>query len=96
MTALLDLASDGQGHLSFEYNGAHLLIARIDQSGLRAEAAVYLYDPLSLAVFLRELAESWRGWEGMKEWESLEGDLALNASADRYGHVKIEVALCPH
>ncbi|MBY8881112.1 DUF6228 family protein [Actinacidiphila acidipaludis] len=32
-----------------------------------------------LDVFLAELAEDFRGWEGARTWRSLEGDLTLSA-----------------
>lgn len=44
-----------------------------------------------LDKFWRELAEDWRGWEGIRSWKSLEGELELSATSDRLGHVTLEV-----
>jgi hypothetical protein len=39
------------------------------------------------------LADSFRGWEGEKTWESLEHDASLSARHDRTGHVTARVTL---
>jgi hypothetical protein len=47
-----------------------------------------------LPTFFRELADrSWSGWEGTKTYRSLEGDLKLDATRDRLGHVLLRVEL---
>lgn len=45
-----------------------------------------------LADFFSGLAASWRGWEGSRRWQSLEGDLALDARYE-YGHAHVTVML---
>lgn len=46
-----------------------------------------------LAEYFADLAANWRGWEGVKEYASLEGQLSLSATHDRLGTVTIKVAL---
>jgi Family of unknown function (DUF6228) len=47
-----------------------------------------------LTEFFAELAESWwRGWDGEKTYESLEGHLCLVATRDAAGHVQLRVSL---
>jgi hypothetical protein len=41
----------------------------------------------------QDLADSFRGWEGEKTWESLEHDASLSARHDRTGHVTVRVTL---
>jgi hypothetical protein len=36
-----------------------------------------------------ELASSWRGWQGVKTWLSLEGELEIQATSDSTGHVTL-------
>ena len=43
--------------------------------------------------FFDDLAESWRGWRGTKDWASYERDLRLSATADGKGHVFVRVNL---
>jgi hypothetical protein len=40
-----------------------------------------------------EIAVSWTGWEGTKSWFSMEGELELEATSDRTGHVTLTVAI---
>jgi hypothetical protein len=46
-----------------------------------------------LIAFFDDLAEHWSGWTGVKEYESLEGELRLAARNDSSSSVLIEVAL---
>lgn len=47
----------------------------------------------TLAGFFRALAADWRGWDGVRTWRSLEGELALDACHDGRGHVSLGVTL---
>ncbi|WP_446218834.1 DUF6228 family protein [Micromonospora sp. IBHARD004] len=47
----------------------------------------------SLGWFFQSLADDWRGWEGVREWGSLEGELEIDARHDGRGHVAIGVRL---
>ena len=40
-----------------------------------------------------EAAREWRGWQPAKVWESLEGELRLQLTIDRAGHVRLTVRL---
>ena len=59
------------------------------------EAAARVYDDHfeALTEYFRDLAGHWRGWSGTKKWESLEGHVRLQASADRTGHITLRVRL---
>ena len=39
------------------------------------------------------MARSWRGWEGEKDWVSLESGMRLVATSDGRGHVSLWVVL---
>src|SRR5262249_54274306 len=45
-----------------------------------------------LADFFDGLAEDWRGWDGVRTWESAEGDLRIEALHE-YGHVHLRVTI---
>lgn len=49
------------------------------------------YDRLT-HVFL-EMAENWKGWEGVKTWDALEDDLSLSCTSDKLGHITISAQL---
>jgi hypothetical protein len=46
--------------------------------------------------FFAELASSWRGWQGEKKWEEIEGRVKFIATSNRTGHIHLEVSLRPH
>jgi Family of unknown function (DUF6228) len=70
------------------------LIAELNASGLSSATQVYLLGGCDhLDQFWRDLAENWRGWEGTRSWQSLEGDLEFSATSDRLGHVELEVRM---
>lgn len=54
--------------------------------GLAATRSVFVIDGSGLDVFFAELAEHWRGWEGMRSWASAEYDLSIDARAASGGH----------
>ena len=66
-------------------------------SNLRADARVWLNDVLDppLVGFFHDLAESWRGWDGVREWRAYEDGLALSCTHDGLGHVTTTVELRP-
>jgi hypothetical protein len=43
--------------------------------------------------FFRDLAADWRGWQGKREWSSLEGELKFSATCDSSGHTSLSVQL---
>jgi hypothetical protein len=75
-----------------ELSGMHAALAL---KGLRARTRVWLVwgVEVALANFFDDLAESWRGWEGEKVWESYEGGMSLRCTSDRLGHITVAVEL---
>jgi hypothetical protein len=74
------------------YDGATYVAALI---GHPLSAAVEVYDirPQEWSRLFRDLAENWRGWQGTRGHESLEGHLRLVCTADGLGHVTARVHL---
>lgn len=58
-------------------------------------ASMEAYDiaPHRWAEFFADLAANWRGWDGSKAHESLEGHVKITATCDRTGHVTAVVVL---
>ncbi|WP_412101288.1 DUF6228 family protein [Micromonospora maris] len=71
------------------------LVAELCTDGLSASREVsqhYANGFRDLAEFFRELASEWRGWTGVREWVSLEGDPTIEAR-HAYGHVQLRVTV---
>ncbi len=45
-----------------------------------------------LVDFFEQQAYDWRGWDGVRQWESLEGELKIE-SRHEYGHVQLRVTV---
>jgi hypothetical protein len=52
-----------------------------------ARLATSSYHNGSPALLFRQMAASWRGWEGEFSWSTLEGEFKMTATADRLGHI---------
>ncbi len=74
-----------------KWSGSELdyFTATITAEGLKATGQIYAYGAATLTGFFEELATAWRGWEGAKEWESVEGDLEFAATHDGLGNVTL-------
>ncbi|MBM0124552.1 DUF6228 family protein [Pimelobacter simplex] len=73
---------------------AQYLSVTLEGPDLRASRQVYEgYDEgfTSLARYFGDLAVDWRGWEGTRDYESIEGDFRVRATHD--GHVNLSVLL---
>jgi hypothetical protein len=73
---------------------AQYLSVTLECPDLRASRQVYEgYDEgfSSLARYFGKLATNWRGWTGSRDYESIEGDLRIQATHD--GHVNLRVLL---
>lgn len=67
----------------------------IRSNNLSSFTDVYAFDPFdsNLVRFFEDLAENWKGFDGEKEWSSLEGEFCLNCTSDNLGHFALEVTL---
>ena len=71
------------------------LTAELHLDGLAASVVVvhhYASGFRDLVHFFEQQAQDWRGWEGVRQWESLEGDLKVEARHE-YGHVQLRVTV---
>ncbi len=81
--------------LEFSDRGSDFFKVGIHGVDIHGLAHVNTLEPGSnyLTVFFRDLAVHWRGWQGKKEWSSLEGELRLSATCDSTGHTNLSVRL---
>jgi hypothetical protein len=72
----------------------------LELPGLRVIDEVWLADwdggAGLLAKFFADIASSWRGWDGAKEWARGSGEVRLAASHDGIGHVVLRVTMRAH
>ncbi len=55
---------------------------------------VYAYtDHAALVDLFERMATSWKGWQGTKEWASMESDMDLRCTHDGLGHIDLELSL---
>ena len=47
----------------------------------------------SLPGYFKRLADDWRGWDGVREWESVDQRLRLACTTDRTGHAYLTISL---
>ena len=88
----LKSAHDGTSLELFDRGGGYFR-ARVVGPNVEATATVYEYEPAHLKQFFADLAGNWKGWKGKKEWQSLEGELAMRATIDSAGHISLSVHL---
>jgi hypothetical protein len=91
-------SSQGSGFLELRdpaWDGAEMtaMTATLAADGMHATARVVLLGGNGLAMLFEEMAAEWRGWDGPKSWESIEGDLAVAADHDGLGQITIRITL---
>jgi hypothetical protein len=69
----------------------HWWHAELRSDGLSATTRVSRWHAGSLADYFGDLAANWKGWDGVKRFQSYECSLAIDASRDRAGHVHLTV-----
>ena len=82
------IQSESSGVLRLGPRYGEYLDLELEHHSLRASTKIYLYeDNVSLLSFFEGLSQRWQGWDDIKTWSSVEGDLKLSSSIDSLGHV---------
>ncbi|MGI8495548.1 MAG: DUF6228 family protein [Pyrinomonadaceae bacterium] len=78
-----------------QFAGKEYFRATIRSKQLSSFTDVYAFDPFdsNLVRFFEDLAENWKGFDGEKEWSSLEGEFSLTCTSDNLGHFALEVTI---
>lgn len=51
------------------------------------------YDSGSPAKMFAAMASESRGWAGQKQWQDIEGEVSLRATADATGHIELNIEM---
>ena len=88
-------STDSEGWRSFRVtlHGSGLTASRIVSDHVSLDATDRKAGTMGLERLIQETADEYRGWEGAKEWTSLEAQLWVRATTDRTGHATFEVRL---
>ena len=82
-----------QASLELSPLDANFFRATLRSRGVDGTARVSTYMANGLAALFQGFADDWRGWEGVRAWRSLEGELTISATSDKTGHVYLDVRL---
>ena len=91
-SVIIKSAHEGAALEFFDHAGGYYNVS-LRGCDYHGAARVYADTPVHLGAFFRDLAAHWRGWQGKKEWRSLEGELAFTATSDSTGHTSLWVRL---
>jgi hypothetical protein len=71
------------------------LTATLRLPDLVASTRIYMYSPggPGIAEYFEGLAADWRGWDGERVWNSIEGEFRHEARHNRVGYVALIVRL---
>jgi hypothetical protein len=96
MQVLRIIGNDGT-QLSLEADEPYRWLATLNLEGATGAAHVengpHYRTGATIADLFAQMADCWRGWTGVKEWENNEGTLTLCATHNGLGHISIEVVL---
>jgi len=96
-STIIKSVRDGM-RLEFSNRGSDFFQVSASNSDIHVAARVSSFEPRpsSMPGFFRDLAVHWQGWQGKKEWASLEGELTFTATSDSTGHTSLAVKLRPN
>ena len=58
-----------------------------------ATSSARIYDPAGVVTLFDDMAADRRGWEGEKQWDSVDNDFALSCTSDAQGAVAMTATL---
>ena len=79
----------------FNTNGSEYYRVTLKNNYLTASTRIYAFHPFGKLCwqYFEELSSYRRGWNGKKEWDSLESDFSISAESDTVGHITLEFNL---
>ncbi|WP_434026587.1 DUF6228 family protein [[Pseudomonas] boreopolis] len=84
-------------HPEYQDAGADVFIVSVVSGSWRGEIRASTFMAADLGDFFRDLALSWKGWDGERHWSTLEGEFSLCATSDHLGHIRLAFVLTqPH
>ena len=85
-------SADTAATLAFSAKDGDYFIASYESPALRASIRVYGYtDCEALVELFESMSRDWKGWEGERNWVSLEGEFGFSCTSDGKGHVALKL-----
>lgn len=92
MNEIIIKSADTAAKLVFTNVEGDYFTALYESPELRVSRRIWGYTDCELLVDLFEyMAKEWKGWEGEKEWASIEGEFALSCLSDKKGHIHLKL-----
>lgn len=92
MDCLVLKSANTSATLTFCERDGDYFTAVYDSPAVKVSKRVWGYTDCELLVDLfKFIAIEWKGWEGTKEWHSIESEFGVLASSDVSGHVMLEL-----
>jgi hypothetical protein len=87
-------STESDASLEFSNMSGDYFIVSLKSSTHSATREVYAYtNAYGIARLFQVAAEQWRGWEGVKRWASIEGELEIELESDNKGHISLTVKI---
>ncbi len=97
MNEIIIKSSDTSAQLVFSNIKGDYFWVSYQSPNLTVSKKVWGYTDCEFLVNLFDyMAKKWRGWEGEKGWESIEGEFGISCSSDKKGHIKINLSFVEH
>jgi len=93
MNSFLIESAENQAALELTSLDERFFQATLRSRGASATTKVIKYMSQGLALLFEYFSANWKGWQGSKNWKSLEGELSISARSDSLGHVFLDVSL---
>jgi hypothetical protein len=94
MQTLTIRSSDSSATIEFHRSEPdHFQVTFRNSSVTASNKAVDLSDCAILVDQFKWMAANWKGWVGSTDWVSLEGDMHVQCSHDKLGHVGLKLTL---
>ena len=79
----------------FLSDGSEYYRVTLKTEAMTASLKVYAFEPSGEYCwrYFADLADNWRGWSGIKQWSSLEGEFKISSESDALGHIAMEITL---
>lgn len=73
-----------------ESSSSELMLVKVAAGQASAQASIAFFAS-DFVGFLKTLSESWKGWRGVKTFETLDSDFTVNATHDGVGEITFDV-----
>ena len=90
MDEIIIKSSKSSASIRFHDKHGEYFLTTVSSVDYSATIKVWSYtDSAHLVDLFQSMALDWRGWTGNRSWESIEGELHLDCSHDRLGHITL-------